>query len=211
MALLEEARQCGSSMPAADHDPGRFQRLRDIANRMCVGYRNEVLPTIETFLAAYYPGSRSVGVTATVVIACSASKLPTPSPARCLYTGDLFVASRGFAEDKGLPLWIISAKHGVVSPDQVLEPYDCRVTGGRRSHAKPGSWSYRTAYMISNRIRPCHLVVLGGEHYRHPMTTWGSSFLSGFTWRFPLMGMEIGFQKQWLKKRTSEVGEILVH
>jgi len=64
-----------------------------------------------------------------ILIGCGARKLPHPAPARDLYTGSLFRAARSYAEASGLPWMILSGLHGLVAPDQVLEPYDHRLTG----------------------------------------------------------------------------------
>lgn len=71
----------------------------------------------------------------TVVVACGASKLSTPAPARALYIGALFTSARVAAERltaawTGGPArwWVASAKHGLVHPDEVLRPYNLALT-----------------------------------------------------------------------------------
>ena len=56
--------------------------------------------------------------------ACSSRKLPHVAPARDLYQGQLFKAVRAYVEAKGWPWHILSARYGLVDPDEVLEPYD---------------------------------------------------------------------------------------
>ena len=58
------------------------------------------------------------------VIACCKTKLDRAAPARELYCSPLFLASMGWIERRVDQWVILSAKHGVVDPDQVLEPYD---------------------------------------------------------------------------------------
>jgi hypothetical protein len=59
-----------------------------------------------------------------VLIGCVKSKLDHPAPAKDLYTSALFHKERAYAQSSGKPWFILSAKHGLVSPDEVLEPYD---------------------------------------------------------------------------------------
>lgn len=58
-----------------------------------------------------------------VLVGCVKLKADVALPAEDLYTSPLFKRRRAFAERA--PRWfILSALHGLVSPDQVLEPYD---------------------------------------------------------------------------------------
>ncbi len=45
-----------------------------------------------------------------------------PSPAKDLYVSALFDKERAYAERTGIPWFILSAQHGLVAPDEVLEP-----------------------------------------------------------------------------------------
>lgn len=58
------------------------------------------------------------------ILACSASKLDRRAPAHELYTGQLFRLSLQVANLTADRILILSAKHGVVGIDDVLDPYD---------------------------------------------------------------------------------------
>lgn len=58
------------------------------------------------------------------LIACCAQKLDEPAPARELYQSDLFRKAMTWIEKRVDEWGILSAKHGLVLPDQILEPYD---------------------------------------------------------------------------------------
>ena len=64
-----------------------------------------------------------------VVIPCGASKLPTAAPAAELYTGSMFQdalrTARTMTTDDNIR--ILSAKHGLVRLDHVLEPYEMKM------------------------------------------------------------------------------------
>ncbi|WP_150255327.1 DUF6884 domain-containing protein [Nocardiopsis deserti] len=65
-----------------------------------------------------------------VVIPCSASKATRPAPARELYTGSYHRMCAAAAEAltaRGGRVLILSARHGLIEPAQVLEPYEHRM------------------------------------------------------------------------------------
>lgn len=71
-----------------------------------------------------------------ILISCAATKLDHPAPAADLYTSPLFVKARSYAEGSGHPWFVLSARHGLVEPTTVLEPYDLKLadlTPGERS------------------------------------------------------------------------------
>lgn len=59
-----------------------------------------------------------------VLVGCVKQKRSASSPAQDLYTSALFRKGRAYAEQTGAPWFILSAKHGLVRPTAVLEPYD---------------------------------------------------------------------------------------
>ena len=61
------------------------------------------------------------------VIPCGAGKADTPCAARGLYTGSSFRLALAAAEANGDTVLILSALHGVVTPDTVLAPYDLKM------------------------------------------------------------------------------------
>ena len=63
-----------------------------------------------------------------ILASCAATKLDRPAPAADLYASPLFRAARCYAEASGHPWFILSARHGLVEPTTVLEPYDTKLT-----------------------------------------------------------------------------------
>ena len=73
------------------------------------------------------------------VVPCGGSKLDQPAPARELYTGTYFRELLGAAEIEAaattvalgveVRVMILSALHGLVDLDDVLDPYDVTMTG----------------------------------------------------------------------------------
>lgn len=64
-----------------------------------------------------------------VIIPCGADKAAQPMPAAQLYTGSMFrLALQAAAEAAdNATILILSALHGLVTLDQVLAPYDCKM------------------------------------------------------------------------------------
>jgi hypothetical protein len=62
-----------------------------------------------------------------VILACSQKKGPKPMPARDLYLGSLFKLGRKYAEVNHFDYIIISAKHGLLRPEEIIAPYDQRI------------------------------------------------------------------------------------
>lgn len=62
-----------------------------------------------------------------VLLGCVKTKDSRPRPAKDLYLSTLFRGRRGYAEASGRPWWIVSAKYGLVDPDQVIAPYDTQI------------------------------------------------------------------------------------
>lgn len=59
-----------------------------------------------------------------VLVGCVKTKLPVAAPASELYVSALFRKRRAYAEATGKPWYILSAMHGLIRPDTLLEPYD---------------------------------------------------------------------------------------
>jgi len=74
------------------------------------------------------------------LIQCTNSKRDTPALARDLYDESrYFRRMRAWAEHRGNPWYILSAKHGLVAPAEIIAPYDER--GLTEEQASEISWS----------------------------------------------------------------------
>lgn len=56
------------------------------------------------------------------IVQCVGQKLKRPALARDLYCSDWFRKARAFVESQGAPWFILSAKHVLLCPDEVVEP-----------------------------------------------------------------------------------------
>lgn len=100
-------------------------------------------------------------MTRVALVACSSKKAPVAVKARYLYQGNLFRLSVAWIERRSHVYrhWgILSAKHGLVLPDTVVEPYDMtldsftydeRLAWGRRTRQQlVDQWGAGTAYTL---------------------------------------------------------------
>lgn len=101
------------------------------------------------------------------LIACAATKAPNAAPARELYRSQLFTAARDWISKPGrVQEWgILSARHGLVMPDNVLEPYDQCLAD--MTPAQREAWAQATNQAIVARWgRDAIYLCVLGEHYR---------------------------------------------
>jgi len=133
-------------------------------------------------------------MTPIVLVACGSQKLDHAAPAQDLYTGDLFKKSRAWAERFGSAWFILSAKHGLVAPGQVLDPYN--VTLNTMDPAALSAWDRVVRAQFDEQFggrSNMDVVVLAGLRYRR----WCEG-RPGFT--APMAGLGIGSQKGWLRR-----------
>ena len=133
-----------------------------------------------------------------VLVQCTNQKRDEAATARDLYDeSDYFVKQRSYAEAVADQWFIQSAKHGLVEPGTVIEPYD--------KHAKdiedPDGWGEEIASSIADRFEPCVVEILGGMRYADPLTP--ALERHGFDVLEPLRGQGIGTRKRSLLDMTN--------
>ena len=106
------------------------------------------------------------------LIGCSATKLSNKAQAKNLYQGNLFQLSRAWVERRVSPThnplftgWgILSAKHGLVMPDDRIEPYDLAMNELTRIEQK--AWSKRVIEQLANRwgLGAIYTVLAGADY-----------------------------------------------
>lgn len=144
-------------------------------------------------------------------MACSYSKGQQAARARHLYSGPLFRCSVRYAEATCDSWYVLSAKHHVLEPDDVIDPYDLCLGNLRRRSAQAATCTERElarqwAIIVradlfcgeSPRVRPGDTVVLlAGKAYRDPLLPWIERSVRV---ECPLEGLGIGQQMHWLKE-----------
>lgn len=133
------------------------------------------------------------------LVACASRKLQRPAPARELYISQLFRKASAYAGRTCDRWYILSARHGLVHPDTVLEPYDQRLSGSPSSPANQ-AWADRVRRQMAEELEGIgnvRLIALAGEQYR--------GILQGASWPYeiPMKGLGIGGQLAWLTKELA--------
>lgn len=106
------------------------------------------------------------------LISCCKKKLDHAAPAQDLYQSPLFKLSKQWitkrtGEHGRCQEWaILSAKHGLVMPDQVLEPYDFSMNDMTR--LEKGRWADAVHEQLVDRWsdQAIYMILMGGEYKR---------------------------------------------
>jgi len=134
------------------------------------------------------------------LIACSKQKLAHPAPARDWYAASaLFRLARAYAEQHADAWLVLSAQHGLVTPERVIEPYNH--TMREKSSVSRGIWAgivLRDIQMAVPDPRTT-VVFLAGYRYREHLEWLLRT--AGYSVETPLAGLGIGQQMAWLKER----------
>jgi len=143
---------------------------------------------VEQQFQSFEGGFGSIGL-----VSCSSEKLECRAPARDLYTSQLFRKAARTCEAMHMDWAILSAKHGLVLPDQVIDPYD--VTFKDLTRDERAVWGIRTQKQITQRWGRRRTVwVYAGRAYL--------SAVAGLNVVAPLGKMGIGHR---LKKLTDDL------
>ena len=130
-----------------------------------------------------------------IFISCTKTKAAQCCAAKDMYTSDLFKKSYQYAEKLGGNIWILSAKYGLLSPGDIIAPYNQTLIGASEMECK--KWAYKVYYqMIDKQIDfEEEAVFLCGTNYRKYLIT---KFKKASA---PLAHMRIGQQLKFLKER----------
>lgn len=134
------------------------------------------------------------------LVGCASSKLQRPAPARDLYTSQLFRKASAYAEATCERWYVLSAKHGLVHPDTMLEPYNIKLGVNHRDSPPIHQWADRVRVQLAEELVEVPrvvLVTLAGEQYR--------TVLRPCQWPFeiPMLGLGIGQQLGWLTRKLA--------
>ncbi|UUW88643.1 DUF6884 domain-containing protein [Pimelobacter simplex] len=99
-----------------------------------------------TALATRTPG-RPADV---VLVGCVKTKLDHGAPAKDLYVSDYFAKMRNYAEASGRPWFILSAEHGLISPEEWLEPYERYLPDTSREYRT--AWGEKVAEQLEQAV-----------------------------------------------------------
>ena len=134
------------------------------------------------------------------LVSCVKSKRPSAAPARDLYISPLFTALRCYAQSHADRWYILSAKHGLLEPNKVIEPYE--LTLASMPKAARLAWAERVRNQLLQILPPnAEIILLAGSRYRENL----ESFLleHGFSVSAPLRGLSLGRMLHWLNSSST--------
>ena len=121
--------------------------------------------------------------------------------ARNLYTSPWFAKASELADRRADRWFILSAKHGLLDPDRVIEPYDLSLSS--MNVAERRMWAKGVVRSLVPRLNSSdRVVLLAGKLYRENLVN--TIHEHGCKVEIPMEGLRIGEQLQWLNERLKE-------
>jgi len=134
------------------------------------------------------------------LLSCVRKKRPYPCRAKDLYVSPWFHFARRYAESTGCPWFILSAKYGLLDPDQMIEPYE--QTLNKMAIDERRAWAERVRDRLREHLGEVRQVAfLAGTRYREFLTDQLKD--RGIQVEIPMEGLSIGRQLHWLKSQLS--------
>jgi hypothetical protein len=129
------------------------------------------------------------------LVSCVGLKRATPAPAKELYQSDWFTKARVYAERVGSRWYILSAKHGLVHPDDVIAPYEQTLNAMGVSERR--TWAHLIQSQMDRQMPDAmRIEVLAGKRYREFLMDYLNRRAG--TVDVPMAGLRIGEQLRWL-------------
>jgi hypothetical protein len=132
-------------------------------------YRRYQSPLPQRWAPADLPEGLSGG--RVVLVGSSGAVADGVQPASRLFRSSGFARARGYAESSGHPWFVLSAKHGLLDPDDVVGPFD--VLFGDQSLTYRTAWGEWVVAQLADRVRltGTTVEVHGGVDFAQPMRT----------------------------------------
>jgi hypothetical protein len=180
--------------------PGPFDyrvTVRTTASASTMAYKQQVSTGL-TDAAELPPGpsTQSRPSADVVLVGCVKSKREHGAPAKDLYVSDYFSKMRGYAEATGLPWFILSAEHGLVRPEDWLEPYERYLPNTSRDYRR--AWGEHVAEQLELAVGSLAGLVVdvhAGAEYIGPLEDALSA--SGARVTDQLKGLSFGRRLSW--------------
>jgi hypothetical protein len=138
--------------------------------------------------------------TGVILVGCSRTKSTNAQPAGELFRGAGFQRARDYAIRSGKPWFVLSAKYGLLAPDDVIGPYDVYLPDQPASYREV--WGQWVTANLAARV-PLNGVVVeahASEAYCAPLR--GPLGRIGGTLLAPLAGLSQGERLAWPGYRT---------
>ena len=118
---------------------------------------------------------------------------------------DLFGKRLRYADERGLPWFVLSAKHGLLRPDDVVTPYDVEFKAQPAGYRSAwGAWVIERLRYELGALDGIRLEVHAGEAYARALVDPSSA--AGATLTHPLQGLRQGEQLAWYHSHSGSTG-----
>ncbi len=146
------------------------------------------------------------------LVACCGEKLPHKDKARNLYQSDLFKKASAYAEKMYHEWFILSAKYGLVHPDDMIEPYD--QTLKRMNADATLRWGYLVQEQLAERPKSGTVREPSGRNallyyalfFMHAGADYCEPLEQYVPMDYPMKGMGIGKQLAFYKQALETSG-----
>lgn len=134
------------------------------------------------------------------LVGCCKTKAPTAAPARELFRGAGFVGAQEVAEGAGRPWHILSARWGLIDPDEIVAPYDVYLADLSAGYRR--AWGEWVVAQLAERhtLRGLRAEVHAGAAYVNPLRA--PAERAGLRLVTPLEGLTRGERLSWYAARS---------
>ena len=138
------------------------------------------------------------------LVSCTKSKQAGPAPARDLYSKSAwFRKARAYVEKIGQPWFVLSAKYGLVHPDEVIERYELTL-GNDFSAEQRLLWARRVYTQLAPHLNGVdYITLLAGQQYRKYLE--GLLRDQGLVVCAPMEHIPWGGQQPWLEEQLKKL------
>lgn len=129
-----------------------------------------------------------------VLIGCGKKKNNIECEAQYMYIGDFFITCLNYAKTFNCPIYILSAKYGLLSLNTVILPYN--KTLNTMNCEESLCWSkYVKKQFDENHLKDQKAIFLCGENYYKYLLDYFKEY------ELPLKGLRMGYQIQYMKSK----------
>jgi hypothetical protein len=142
---------------------------------------------------------KKINMKKVILISCVKEKLKIQTEAKDLYISDLFKKSYRYAQLLNPDnIFILSAKYGLLEPEQIIEPYN--ETLNTKSSDEIKEWSRKVTIALKEKIDldETEVIILAGKKYYKYLLPYIDNY------KLPLGTLSLGPRKSFLKKQIEE-------
>jgi len=136
------------------------------------------------------------------LVSCVKTKVAGTVAAKDLYNSALFTKNAQYASAIADKWFVLSAKHGLLDPEDVIASYD--ETLSKASVDVRREWAHKVYQQLRSLVMPGDSVIfLAGEKYREYLVPLLEKI--PVVVQVPMEGLSIGNQLKWLNQRLEEI------